>query len=504
MDVVNSGERMFASDAPKSDKDKFDDMLDQVKDPGMRAVLTMLNSQGLSGQQQHQASQQAKRQARRPLGETGSNIQTKPQEQKPEVSIQQTQCFKCGEQGHTQNKCTSSFTLPKEYKGTRDGKVATSNAVTSVLLDNDDDFSVEPQVSSFEPAKVDTPEEPLREVAAFTAKREQGPTGQRRTTHSDVDLRAAGESTTLDPKFMAPNPQTSISGAASRPQIDIVKPLNDLTIPVPFWNLVNIAPTLRQSLAAACTYKHRPDAAKRMAEARHPDHSGDRRAPSQQSKSSEQAPSQQAKSSDQTVSNDTSVVGCVWADPVAASIQTTTMTAPPKPHYVPTFYTAGKIVIDGKKFITKKNLVDGGAAINIIVIAVVEKLGLTRWPVTPLDCWMANGSKALLQEYVYFPLSVQGVTRMGSAYVLPATGTYSILLSRCWMKDNGTQGDYQTDQYWVTQQSLKRRKRYEWWKSLQQPSQIEADSVFLQMSRGLDVDDRGYAFRPQSGKALRH
>lgn len=83
-----------------------------------------------------------------------------------------------------------------------------------------------------------------------------------------------------------------------------------------------------------------------------------------------------------------------------------------------------------------KTLVDTGAVVELINPKLVTKLELEIH--TMEEEWvlqLADDGLATVKEYVWAPVSVQGVEAVVGAFILGAGDIYDLLLSKRWMRN---------------------------------------------------------------------
>ena len=106
----------------------------------------------------------------------------------------------------------------------------------------------------------------------------------------------------------------------------------------------------------------------------------------------------------------------------------------------------------------QKTLIDGGSALNLIPVRIVERIGLTQILDDSVIIRVANGAETKLSAYCRFKVTVEGVSQIIEAYVVPYETSYSLLLGRVWMRIVSAIGDYRNDDYWISDDQGVERK----------------------------------------------
>ena len=77
---------------------------------------------------------------------------------------------------------------------------------------------------------------------------------------------------------------------------------------------------------------------------------------------------------------------------------------------------------------------DGRAILDLIAKDVVESLDLEKHPVHDLGMRLADDNLVPLESYVWLDGNVEGVVARVQSYVIPVTVTYTLILSRRYLK----------------------------------------------------------------------
>ena len=87
-------------------------------------------------------------------------------------------------------------------------------------------------------------------------------------------------------------------------------------------------------------------------------------------------------------------------------------------------------------------LVDGGSLIDLIGAGVARDLGLSQYEGAPLNIVLANDLTIAVSTYVWVTVNVVGVGTRMKFYVLNVDQSYTMLLSRRWLKRVKAREDY--------------------------------------------------------------
>jgi hypothetical protein len=119
------------------------------------------------------------------------------------------------------------------------------------------------------------------------------------------------------------------------------------------------------------------------------------------------------------------------------------------------FYTTARVTQSGGNHpvcTLKRVLIDGGSVLNMMPLALAEKMHLDLKPQTEVVMRTAASTFHEIKYYVNLDITVAGVTATIRCYCLPGFGvqsSYTLLLGRRWMKQVRALGDYAKDTYHI-------------------------------------------------------
>lgn len=113
------------------------------------------------------------------------------------------------------------------------------------------------------------------------------------------------------------------------------------------------------------------------------------------------------------------------------------------------FYTTARHVGPTGMYNLQRVLVDGGSVVNSMPEDIARKMNLQFHRSSDLMIKTANAQLTAIHDYVELRLEVAGVTANLKAYIIPGSekSSYSLLLSRRWLRQCRARGNYETDTY---------------------------------------------------------
>lgn len=537
VDTVRNMDRVMSVSRPRDSETRMKDAMSDM-DPRDRAMVSVMKDFMKTFVEQAAPKQQYGS-GRKALGELSSSQQnaagkqkrdwsgqgeqtkeqTTPSEPRParftgdaqdkgKSKYSNVQCFRCGEYGHTKTKCEGRE-LPRAEQDRLAAEQAERREVRTRQMENRqqvnvvgatemganrgniylDDWTQDGgcnPLASLTTASTDnetmTPlaeGEEVPEICVFTNKR-QAP--------SATETRPLATRPVIEAKFMAPQGQR-IRAVQDQQQLDVAATLQGIDVKIPLWQILDMSSMARQQIAQALTFDAGPalNTRKRAAAMATDD----------------QEPPQKAQAT------------AVVVDPICSVKADLADRQPPEPLCDGTFYAEATVDLPGSPpFAIKKALIDGGASVNLISERIAEAMKLQRWTGRTLIATMANGTKDKLTQYVHFPLTVAGVQKPFSAYIVRDQSVFSVLLARTWMRDNNLIGAYGTGEYFIGdgpgQNTRIRNARPTANRGPQVGSPmlpgrspprtpsppVDPVTALAHMAAGYDVDYKGRGFRP--------
>lgn len=154
------------------------------------------------------------------------------------------------------------------------------------------------------------------------------------------------------------------------------------------------------------------------------------------------------------------------------------------------FYTDGKVRVPGMPagfFTVKKILVDAGSVVNLMPESIADEMRLRKERGPGFNIKTADGGLAPISSVVSFDLNVAGVTARITCHLVPGlrTPSYSILLSRRWLRQCQARGDYRLDTY-----VIKDKKGNEFLVPAVRGGHEESPRIFISAeSTRIEIDD---------------
>jgi len=124
------------------------------------------------------------------------------------------------------------------------------------------------------------------------------------------------------------------------------------------------------------------------------------------------------------------------------------------------FYTAARVMLNGRIFELKHVLVDGGSVVNLAPISVLQAMGADLFCTQELTIRTATSSLVEIEFYTDLDIEVASVVTPLRVYAIPATcePTFGLLLSRRWLRQVQAIGDYARHTYIIKDQFGKEYK----------------------------------------------